>query len=197
MRASEDKAALRARFRAVRASLSEADYAARSAALCDRLAAELILRDAAVVHAFWPMTARREPDLRPLLRTLHARGVTVVLPVVEAFEGPPRLVHRRFEGEAALDVNRWGIAEPTGEPVALDAVEAVLVPALGVGRNGYRIGHGRGFYDAFLAGLTVPTLCPVYAECLVAHVPAEPHDVPVTAVVTERETVRVALPGSG
>ena len=138
-----------------------------------------------------PLVARREVDTRPLIRTLRSEGRTVVLPVVASFAGAPRLRHVRFEGEDRMRPNRWGIAEPAGaEEVEPEALDAVVVPAFGAGRDGHRIGHGRGFYDAFLAGLDALTVGAVYARCLVATVPAEPHDVPLDLVVTEREVVR-------
>ena len=193
-----EKARLRARFRQARLALSDADYAARSALIRARLLALPEVQAARAVHAYWPMTERREVDVRPLLAALHARGVRVVLPIVvpRSEGGAPRLRHGPFEGEDRLARTRWGLSEPTGPDVELDALDVVVVPALGAGRNGHRIGHGAGYYDAFLDGLrarvpSVFTVCPVYASCLVEAVPPEPHDRPVDAVVTEAGTVRV------
>ena len=73
--------------------------------------------------------------------------------------------------------------------IGLDAIDAVVVPAFGAGRNGHRIGHGHGFYDAFLSEVDVPRICLIYHETLVPVVPAEAHDVRMTHLVTERETV--------
>ena len=84
--------------------------------------------------------------------------------------------------------NRWGILEPHGTPeVDLDTLDAVVVPAFGAGRNGHRIGHGRGFYDAFLSTIDAPAIGAVFAECFVDHVPADVHDVPLDMIVSERE----------
>lgn len=186
-----EKQALRERFRAARLALTDAEAAAYGTAICARIATLPELRDAATVHVYWPLVAHREVDTRPLIRTLRSEGRTVVLPVVASFAGAPRLRHVRFEGEDRMRPNRWGIAEPAGaEEVEPEALDAVVVPAFGAGRDGHRIGHGRGFYDAFLAGLDALTVGAVYARCLVATVPAEPHDVPLDLVVTEREVVR-------
>lgn len=187
----EEKRALRARFRAARRSLSEAEYVAFSAAICARIAALPEIEAARTVHVYWPLVGRREVDTRPLIRRLHDAGKAVVLPVV-ADVSTATLRHVRFEGEGPMRPNRWGIPEPVGtEEVAPEALDAVVVPAFGAGRDGHRIGHGRGFYDAFLAGLAALTVGAVYASCLVDHLPAEPHDVPLDVVVTERETWRV------
>ncbi len=194
---ASEKDVLRARFRAARAALSDEDYAAHSAAVCDRIASLPEIERARTVHVYWPLVQRRELDTRPLIRLLAANGKRVVLPVVAAFEGAPRLRHVAFAGEGRMRPNRWGIPEPRDTPeVDPGALDAVVVPAFGAGRNGHRIGHGRGFYDAFLAAVDAPAVGAVFAGCLVERVPAEPHDVPLDIVVTEREAWRISEPAS-
>ena len=199
LRSSEEiarrKTALRQQFRAFRAGLSEAQYTARSAALVAQIQSLPELRRAKTVHMYWPLTLRREIDLRPLIDSLHRSGKQIVLPVVDTFsstpEHAPGLRHVRFEKMEALRPNRWGIHEPTGgKSVPIEDIDVVVVPALGAGRNGHRLGYGKGYYDAFLRRLTAPTLCPVYADCLVEQMPAEPHDVPLTILITEDEIIR-------
>ena len=187
-----EKAQLRDRFRQARLALSEADYAARSALIRARLLALPEIEAARTVHVYWPLTAKREVDTRPLVAALHARGVAVVLPVVvPAEDAVPRLRAVLFAGDDALRPSSWGLLDPAGPdfPVAPDVV---VVPAFGAGRDGHRIGHGAGYYDAFLDGLTAFTVCPVYRTCLVDRIPAEPHDRRVDAVVTEDEVIRTA-----
>ena len=190
------KDALRQRFRAERAALSEPAYAAKSRAIADRAAALDVLSEARRVHAYWPMTTDREVDTRPLIRRLRNQGTDVVLPVVTQYPpDPPAMEHRLFTGLEATTENRWGIPEPTGTPVIDPAtLDAVLVPALGAGRNGHRIGHGTGYYDAFLAPLAdrgVPRITLVYDTCLIDTVPADPHDVPITLIVTETTSLQI------
>lgn len=147
---------------------------------------------AQTVHCYWPLTDRREVDTRPLIAALHAEGLRVVLPVVApSSAGAPAMTLRCYTGRACLRPNRWGLHEPTGtEAVPAHAVDLVIVPAFGAGRNGHRIGHGFGYYDAFLCGLDAATVCPVYQDCLVARVPAEAHDVPLSILVTEMAVLR-------
>jgi 5-formyltetrahydrofolate cyclo-ligase len=187
-----EKARLRDGFRAWRAALSNEAWAGASARIVGRLAAVPEVAGARTVHAFWPVAARREVDLRPLLDRLHRTGVRVVLPVVASGPGErPALVHRLYAGPASLAAGRWGLAEPASTPeVPPEALDVVLVPALAAARDGHRLGWGAGFYDAFLAGVSAPTVCPVYAAALVPRLPSEPHDRPVDVVVTEDETVR-------
>jgi len=186
------KEALRERFATYREGLSEREYRRRSMQVIERLAALPELAAASVVHCYWPLPKRGELDPRSLVRSLHAEGCTVALPVVASFgEGSPAMTARRYDGPGCLRENRWGLAEPAGtEAVPPETLDAVVVPAFGAGRNGHRVGHGRGFYDAFLEKASAPACCPVYDACLVGRVPAEPHDVPMDVLVTESETVR-------
>jgi len=188
--AAAEKAALRARFRAFREALPPDEVAARSRAICARLATLPEVEHAETVHLYWPIPGRGEVDVRPLALWLHREGRRVVLPCV-AGTSPPRLRHAAFEGERALRLSPWGIPEPDGPEVDPEELDAVIVPAFGVGRDGHRIGHGRGFYDAFLGTVGAPKVGAVFAECLVDRIPAQPHDVQLDVVVTERGAFRV------
>lgn len=190
-----EKAALRARFGAYRAALDEAEYARRSVAIAAQARRLPELRQAGTVHTYWPLTHRREVDTRPLIDALQQAGKRIVLPVVAAFGetegGRPRLRHLCYERGSALRANRWGIHEPVaGTSVPVADLDAVIVPALGAGRNGHRIGHGYGYYDELLRALRVPLIGLVYAACLVEAVPASAHDVPLSVIVTEDEIFR-------
>ncbi len=186
------KADLRARFRAARRALSPVAWVERSAAIAARA---LDLREvdrARRVLAYWPLAAEREVDPRTLVRLLALRDVLVALPVVTSFApGAPAMEARRLHDPAALRPNRWGLLEPVHAPrIDPATLDLVVVPALGAGRDGHRVGHGLGYYDAFLRDLDVPTVALVYDACLVEAVPADPHDVPVSVVVTETTTLR-------
>lgn len=178
----------RSRFRDYRRTLPPDQYRAKSTLICVRALTLAPVAGASVIHVYWPQTDRREIDTRPLIQALRGRGATVVLPVVTSYDpAAPTMEHRRYEGPDALSPNRWGVGEPTGTArVAPDALDVVIVPALGADRTGTRLGYGAGYYDTFLRDTDVPRILLTYTECLVPTLPAEAHDVPVTRVVTER-----------
>ncbi len=189
------KTALRARFRTYRRQLTPAQYALQSAAIVERLKNLPEIAAAKTVHVFWPMIERHEVDIRPLTRWLLKKDKQIVLPAVLDFNGNSgegvRMEHRPFRSENLLLANRWGIHEPSeAETVPLDAIDLVIVPALGADRRGYRIGQGLGFYDELLSQMSVSTVCPVYGSCLVDILPIDPHDVPISILVTEQEVIR-------
>ena len=193
------KAALRARMRAARAAMTAPVYVRASEAIVRRLAALPAIVEAECLHAYWPLLDRREVDIRPLLEGLHRGGKQIVLPVVipDTAGGAPRMEHRVYEGPGRLKKNVWGLDEPAGtRTVPPSAIDVVIVPALAVDAHGTRLGYGKGYYDVFLAERSVPTVCPLFDACLVETLPREPHDVPVSVVVTETRIVQTKPAGA-
>jgi len=184
----------RTQFRAYRRNLSASTYAARSALICTRALGLTAVATAAVIHVYWPQTNQGEVDTRPLIGALRGQGATMVLPVVTSYDpAAPAMEHRRYAGPSAMTPNRWGIREPVGTArVSPEDLDVVIVPALGAGRNGHRIGHGSGYYDAFLQSVDAPKVVLVYEHCLRPEIPSDAHDVPGTHVVTERGSTLVA-----
>ncbi|HEY3749122.1 MAG TPA: 5-formyltetrahydrofolate cyclo-ligase [Pseudonocardiaceae bacterium] len=127
-----------------------------------------------------------EPGSLDLLTALIGQDRRVLLPVVV---GPAPLDWAYYEGPDSLAPGPFGLREPAGPRLGASAIslaEAVLVPALAVDRAGHRIGKGGGHYDRSLplARPTTPLVAVVRDSEVVAMLPAEPHDIPMTAVLT-------------
>ncbi len=165
-------------------------YREKSRAMVQRLRELPEMKQARVVHMYWPMLDRKEPDLRPLWEYLHKEGKEIVVPVMDQ-KRPPRLRHVRLTSPEVLRPNAWGVWEPEeGEEIAPEAIDLIIAPALAIDRKGFRLGYGGGFYDAFLAQHPAPIVGAVFSSLLVDHLPHEAHDVPVDIIVTEHETIR-------
>ena len=114
------------------------------------------------------------------------------------------------EAGAPLGAPRWGLweagqalvtlgrppAQPDGEArgaESLKEADLIVIPALAASVDGTRLGQGGGWYDRALMHRSPAT--PVVAaifddEVLEAGIiPAEPHDVPVDAIVTPTRTI--------
>lgn len=182
------KAALRARMRALRTGL---DGAAAGRAIAARLIDAGLLPDGAAISLFWPLAD--EIDLRPLMHALDAAGHALALPVVQG-GGRPLLFRRWSPGEALVPRGRWAIPEPADDAPVLRP-DVVIVPLLAFDRAGNRLGYGAGHYDATLSALAatgpVTSVGVAFAAQEVDALPADPWDVPLDAVVTERETIRI------
>ncbi|HEX4100332.1 MAG: 5-formyltetrahydrofolate cyclo-ligase [Pseudonocardiaceae bacterium] len=136
------------------------------------------------VCAYWPVGA--EPGSPELLDGLVRRGCQVLLPVVIS-RGP--LDWAQYTGPGLLQVGPLGLLEPTGSRLGSAAIATavlVLVPALAVDRAGVRLGRGGGHYDRTLPLATpgTPLVAIVRDDEVLAALPAQPHDVPVTAALT-------------
>ena len=136
------------------------------------------------VCAYWPVGA--EPGSPALLDGLARRGCRVLLPVVRP-RGP--LDWAEYVGAESLRAGVLGLREPTGPRLGCAVIATavlVLVPALAVDRHGARLGRGGGHYDRTLplAAPGTPLVAIVRDDEVLASLPVQPHDVPVTAALT-------------
>jgi 5-formyltetrahydrofolate cyclo-ligase len=187
---SEAKAALRRRLRDARGTLSPSTLAAAGTALAAH--APTLARP--VVALF--VAAGQEPPTLPLIDALSDLGVQVLLPVLEE---DMDLDWGLYAGPGSLLVGRRGILVPAGPRLGREAVGAaglVLVPALGVGRDGTRLGQGGGSYDRALARAVAPAIAIVHDDEVLEVVPVEAHDRRVHGFLTPSEGV-VLVDGPG
>jgi 5-formyltetrahydrofolate cyclo-ligase len=183
--AVDEKAELR---RALRARRSERDPVER-ARLGDELATHAELLGDGPVAAF--VGIRGEPSTLPLIDALYELGVRVLLPLLL---DDLDLEWADYDGDReGLVEGPRGILQPAGPSLGLAgiaAAELVLVPALAVDSLGRRLGQGGGSYDRALTRTSAPVLAVVFEDELVAAVPTEPHDRPVSGVLTPEGGVR-------
>ena len=179
-----EKARLRCERLAARDALTQAERQQKSRAMTERGASVIPLTPGAVVSGFMPI--RSEADIRPLMEALRTQGARLVLPVVLDRE---TIIFRAFEVDAPLVRTGFGTTGPGEDAQVLDP-DILLVPLSVFDGHGQRIGYGAGHYDRAIARLhgkgRVPILIGVAFDCQeVPLVPAEPHDVPLHAVLTE------------
>lgn len=172
---------LRREMIARRMALSSEAHAALSAGVCARLDEAFPALAELTVGFCWPV--QNEPDLRPFIAELIARGGRVVLPVVVR-PGTP-LAFREWWPEQPLTPDRYDIPTPTdGEFLR---PQALLLPVNAFDAAHYRIGYGGGFFDRTLASLSPrPLAIGVGFEFQrVESIRPAAHDLPLNAMVTE------------
>lgn len=98
----------------------------------------------------------------------------------------PLTVHQLSDD---LETHALGYRQPRADAprVALETIEAVLVPGVLFAREGGRLGHGKGYYDTLLAKLAPrPYLLGVTLERrLVDRLPMTETDIYMDAIATE------------
>lgn len=98
------------------------------------------------IGIFLPIKKFNEIDLTPLLKFSHLNWF-----VPKASFNERSMYFVQISQNSKIEENEFGIPEPISEdkidPTGLDAI---ILPMLIADKNGYRVGYGKGFYDAFL-----------------------------------------------
>lgn len=179
------KQAARLEARARRAQLKPEDVAAWSQQIAERVQGLKEFRRAKVAALYLALPG--EVQTASLLTACHRLGQRVCVPAFDNRAGRYRLAW--LTANDILTVGRLEVPEPL-EPVWVaqpDTVDVALVPGLAFDVSGRRLGHGRGWMDRLLEGLSAYKIGLAFTAQLVTAVPRLAHDVLMDAVVTENK----------
>lgn len=87
-----------------------------------------------------------------------------------------------------LRPGKYGIMQPSKIYCAND-IDFMIVPGIVFGKNGFRIGYGKGCYDRYLAGKNIFTCAVGYSFQLKDYVDNEAHDIAMSAFADENEVL--------
>jgi 5-formyltetrahydrofolate cyclo-ligase len=129
-----------------------------------------------------------EPSTIELNRALIILGKTLILPRVNQ----DHIEWIYWEGDENQLVENKKILEPIGNAITqLPAIDVVIVPALRIDQDGYRLGQGGGYYDRALPSMSGWKIALVHSGEVTSEVlPRESHDIPVDAAATPDLIVR-------
>lgn len=184
---SIEKAELRTQMKELRAELDARDPDAGET-LADKFPMKLLERYGPMVSAYWPIGSEIDPF--PLIRRLkNEGGADICLPRVE---DDGSMSFRAWAPGNPLEDRAFGLQEPPADtPIVSPTL--VLTPLLGFDRKGNRLGYGKGHYDRALTALRAQGRVFVCGLAFfgqeVDEVPAEPHDIPLDWVMTERGSI--------
>ena len=183
--AATEKEKLRTRMRGLLRMATEAERASRSQRILNcLLASEKWVLSGQAVAFFGGL--KNEPNLHPLLPWLVARSIPAALFAIEGED----LVPYRVSSEADIESGAMGVWEPNRNrcmKMRIEELGTVLVPALAFGKDGTRLGRGKGYYDRLLNH----PMCHArrigvgFAQQVLDSVPSEPHDAKLHALVTD------------
>ncbi len=149
-------------------------------------------RSAEKVAAFYPLS--NEPDIRPILQDLAKEG-RLLLPITYS-DGLMDFVEIH-DLEKELVEGRFHVHEPKKElPIYRGPIPFVLTPGVEFSWNGGRHGHGKGYYDRFLAKNPQAVKCGVAFSVQVSEKPLtlKPHDVPMNYIVAPKNDPEKEMP---
>ena len=168
-----DKAAIRRAVLSARRSMPSSVRATADAAIRSVLAAVVAALAPRLICAYVPLAG--EPGLPEF-------GARTLLPVLRAD------LDLDWALAGALIPGPKGIREPSGPRLGVAAIadaDLVVAPGVAASVDGVRLGRGGGSYDRALARATGPIVVALYDGEVYESLPAEPHDHPVDAVVTQ------------
>jgi 5-formyltetrahydrofolate cyclo-ligase len=138
------KQELRAIYRKKRSEIPEKTRMSYNSSLIE----QILLKIEGLQHIaiFLPIEKFHEIDLKPLLANKQFKWYA---PISNFEDRSMQFVQVSQDSE--IIANEFGIPEPKLEvAIAPDLLDAIVVPMLIADKNGYRVGYGKGFYDAFL-----------------------------------------------
>ena len=183
---NESKAKLRKKILDLRALIGNDMSEMASQSTWSLLQKNTDFKKSGVVAAF--ASIRGEIDTYPILEGVLSTGKRLALPHVS--KDKTQLRFYEVKNLNTLTPGEFGILCP--EPVhavAMDKIDLILVPGLAFDLKGYRLGFGKGYYDRALPNLRPDALSVglCYSFQLVDTVPAGTHDIPVKALLHEKD----------
>jgi 5,10-methenyltetrahydrofolate synthetase len=133
----------------------------------------------AVLGVFWPI--RTEPDMRSHYPDWASLGFTLALPVTPAAPGP--LTFLEWQPGEAMIADAMGIQVP--EQQRSVQTDVLVIPCLGFGDDGLRLGYGGGYYDRTLVSFGGLSIGVALSGSYLASLPAEAHDVRLNCILTD------------
>ena len=147
----------RSLMRALRREVGTREARETASAVKNLLLAEPVIQEAATLAVY--AATDGEVEVSDVVRWAQEAGKRVFFPVMLE-DAPSAQTRLRIAFVEWLPDTPWakgafGIPEPAGgKEIAIEACDAALVPGVAFGRDGSRVGRGKGYYDKALAFLT-------------------------------------------
>lgn len=186
---SSEKKLLRRHFRMARKNLTP-EQRLNATKRINRLLKPFIRKNKRI-GVYWPIGFELQLDI--FNKTAVRRGAKLYLPYIE-----PHSLRLWFspypENEAAMERKRGNsrlfIPQFQGKKIRAEQLHILLMPLVGIDRQGYRLGQGGGYYDVSLSHTRYrlqPSTIGVGFGCqLCESLPREKHDMPLKTFVCEQ-----------
>ncbi len=178
-----DKAQIRRECLARRDALSQSEISDSSHSIRERLSALPEFLAASQILCY--VSKDNEVDTRRLIRDLLEADRSVLVPISQ---DDGTLVWSSLKSLDDLGSGAFGVPEPLPnqrlvvEPLP-DAL--VIVPCIAFTPTGHRLGHGKGYFDRFLAQHGGTSVGLAFEMQKIKRLPMEDHDIALDIVLTE------------
>jgi len=146
-------------------------------------------RQAKFIAGYYPIGS--EVKTQEIMQEVLADGKTLALPKVRGED----LEFRKVTDFGNLEKSGFGIMEPKDWCNIIEDIDVILVPTVGITRDGIRLGYGYGYYDRFLKKTGAKIIALTYAKQIVRNIPQAENDIKVNWIVTESECIDASKRG--
>lgn len=181
MASNPEKAALRKVLLEKRDGISYDMIKIASGKIFNKLKQIKDYKNAQNIACYYPIGS--EVLTQDILLECLSHGKQVCLPKVVGEE----LEFRQIKDLNSLEKGTYDIMEPKDDCAQCKKFDVVIVPAVGLSRNGARLGYGYGYYDRFLAKNKTTSIALSYSKQIVKSIPTTDDDFLVDWIVTEDE----------
>ena len=113
----------------------------------------------------------------------------VIVPIVN--KEKEILFHSELKTLSGLEKSKFKILEPVEKYfINPDIADLIIVPGFAYDKKGNRIGHGKGYYDKFLANINSPKFALAFDFQIVDDIPVTSNDIPVDVIISEKTIFR-------
>ena len=138
--------------------------------------------DAKVIACYYPIGS--EVLTQDIMLDALSQGKQVCLPKVTYSS----MNFREVKDMKNLEMGLFDIMEPKEDCKICDKIDVVIVPTVGISRNGSRLGYGHGYYDRFLStNNSAVSIALTYSKQIIKNIPSSDNDVQINWIVTEDE----------
>lgn len=147
---------LRAKYKVLRASLTQEQMGQKSLAIANQLLS-LTIWDKTYYHLFLTIEEQKEVDTEFILQILAGKDKEIV--VSKSDFATNEMTNYLLTDNTKFRKNEYNIPEPVnGLEVPVSKIDVVFVPLLAFDLIGNRVGYGKGFYDKFLSQCNAETI---------------------------------------
>jgi 5-formyltetrahydrofolate cyclo-ligase len=179
-----EKARLRKQLLDARDGLSPDFIKITSKEIQDNLRKIELYRSAKTIGAYYSIGS--EVRTQDILQEILNAGKELALPKVVKND----LVFKKISSFSELEPGNFSVMEPKDKCEIIKHLDVVIVPAIALSKEGFRLGYGFGYYDRYLHGKKSTAISLSYAKQVIKSFSQDDHDVKMNFIVTEDRVIK-------
>ncbi len=145
-----------------------------------------VFRTAKKIGCYFPIGS--EVKTQDIMQELLVEGKEIFLPKVD----DANMNFKKIIGLQDLEKGFFDIMEPKEYCPKTEDIDVILIPTVGITKDGIRLGYGHGFYDRYLSTSKAITISLTYSKQIVKSIPFSEKDIKINWIVTEEETIETS-----